>query len=107
MTLKNLRSAIDDAIKILIKMMAHADSTSERRMIFAAIEILDNVATQIDNAQLKALNDTINVLRRKFAASTSSLTALHERAVELKSGLELATKGVSAIGSLANAVAGT
>jgi hypothetical protein len=107
MTLEALRSAIDNAIKILIKMMAHADSTSERNMIFAAFEILDAVATQIDKDELSTLNSTIDVLRRRFAASTSSLTALHDRAVELKSELELATKGINALGSLAKAVAGT
>jgi hypothetical protein len=87
MNFKGLRSAIGAAIKTLVKMMAHADSTSERTMIFAAFEILDAVATQIDKAQLKDLNNTMEVLRKRFAASTSSLTALHDRAVKLKSDL--------------------
>jgi hypothetical protein len=106
MTFQALQSAIDDAIKVLVKMMAHTESSSERSMIFDAFEILDAVATQIDRAELNSLNNTIDVLRRKFAASTSSLTALHQRAVELKSGLELATKGINALGRLAKQVAG-
>jgi hypothetical protein len=106
MTFEALQSAIDDAIKVLVKVMAHSKSSSERSMIFDAFEILDGVATQIDNAQLKSLNTTIDVLRMKFAASTSSLTSLHQRAVELKSKLELATKGISALGTLAKQVAG-